>query len=127
MDNLVLICPAHHRAVHELGYGVQGLGEGRFTFHRPDRTRLTESGDVAADPSLQLTSVPVGPTTIAPTWGGERLDLDQVIGGLAANALARAGHRLADIPYPDLDPALQRAVQWPEPSVPPPWRSRAAA
>ena len=127
MDNLVLICPTHHRAVHELGYLVQGLGAGRFTFHRPDGSRLTESGEVAADPSLQLTPVPVSPTTIEPTWGGERLNLDQVIGGLAANALARAGHRLADIPYPDLDPALQRAVQWPQPPVPPPWRLDRAA
>ena len=127
MDNLVQVCPTHHRAVHELGYLVQGLGEGRFTFHRPDGSRLTEPGEMAADLSLQLTSVPVSPTTIEPTWGGERLDLDQVIGGMAANALARAGHRLADIPYPDLDPALQRAVQWPEPPVPPPWRLDPAA
>ena len=108
--------------MHELGYVVLALGEGRFTFHRPDGQRLPESGSVAADPSGELTPVSVLPTTIEPTWGGERLDLDHVIGGLAANALARAGHRLADIPYPDLDPALRAAVQWPEPSAPPPWK-----
>lgn len=122
LDNLVLVCPTHHRAVHELGYVVLALGEGRFTFHRPDGQRLPESGSVAADPSGELTPVSVLPTTIEPTWGGERLDLDHVIGGLGANALALAGHRLADIPYPDLDPALRAAVQWPEPSAPPPWK-----
>jgi len=127
MDNLVLLCPNHHRAVHELGYLVLARGQGRFTFHRPDGERLPESGSVAADPSVELTSVSVTPTTIEPTWGGGRLDLDHVIGGLGANALTRAGHRLADIPYPDLDPALRRAVQWPEPPNPPPWSIQPAA
>lgn len=121
MDNLVLVCPTHHRAVHELGYIVLALGRGRFTFHRPDGARLAESGQAVADPSPLLTTLDVSPTTIQPTWGGGRLDLDHVIGGLAANALARSGHRLADIPYPDLDPTLRSAAHWADPPTPPPW------
>lgn len=127
MANLVLLCPTHHRAVHELGYAVVALGAGRFRFHRPDGVRLPHAGDRSANLAVGVTAVPVGPTTITPTWGGDRLDLDHLIGGLAANALARAGHRLGDIPYPDLDPALRRAVQWPEPTKRPPWSTDRAA
>lgn len=35
LDLLVLLCPTHHRAVHELGYGVDALGGGRFRFTTP--------------------------------------------------------------------------------------------
>jgi hypothetical protein len=62
--------------------------------------------------------VPVGPETIAPTWGGERLDLDMLVGGLASNLLNLPGRRLPDVPYPELEPTLRRAAQWPGPTVP---------
>lgn len=113
--------------MHELGYVVVALGQGRFTFHRPDSVALPDASDRSVDPSVELTGVPVKATTIAPSWGGERLDLDHLIGGLAANLLARAGHRLADVPYPDLDPALRRAAQWPGALAPPPWSADRAA
>jgi len=127
MDNLVLLCPTHHRAVHELGYVVVALGQGRFAVHRPDGSVLPEGGNTGLDVSGRLTAATVTETTIVPTWGGGRLDLDHVIGGLAANTLARSGHRLADIPYPDLDPALRGAAQWAEPPTPPPWTAVPAA
>ena len=34
LDNLVFICPAHHRAVHEVGYTIAARGAGRFAFYR---------------------------------------------------------------------------------------------
>lgn len=127
MANLVSLCPTHHRAVHELGYLVVALGTGRFRFHRPDGSPLPDAGTPDVDASGELTETTVTAATIVPTWGGRHLDLDHVIGGLAANTLARAGHRLADIPYPDLDPALRCAAQWPEPAAPPPWAVASAA
>lgn len=127
MDNLLLLCPSHHRAVHELGYVVVALGRGRFTFHRPDGSALADAGAMRADPH-PLTAASVTETTIVPTWGAGRLDLDHVVGGLAANTLARAGHRLGDIPYPDLDPALRSAARWAGPQpAPPPWTAVPAA
>jgi hypothetical protein len=49
LDNLVLLCRLHHRAVHEGGWGV-ALGEdGRALFRRPDGRRLDAvPGSVAA-------------------------------------------------------------------------------
>jgi hypothetical protein len=37
LDNLALLCRAHHRLVHEGGYEVH-LGGGTITFERPDGT-----------------------------------------------------------------------------------------
>jgi hypothetical protein len=40
LDNLVLLCRPHHRAVHG-GFSV-GMTDGRPVFSRPDGTRLDE-------------------------------------------------------------------------------------
>lgn len=130
LDLLVLVCPTHHRAVHEIGYAVVALGNGRFAWRRPTGDAIPDAPDSAVDQggkAGELTGAAVTPDTGVPTWGGDPLDLDHIIGGLAANALNRAGHRLADVPYPDLDPALRAAVGWPEPTSPPTWRTPAAA
>jgi hypothetical protein len=135
LDLLVLVCPTHHRAVHEVGYTVSALGNGRFLWRRPTGETIPEAPGVTDAPRAgghvsagdRLPPVEVTPLTGVPTWGGERLDLDHLIGGMAANALNRAGHRLGDIPYPDLDPALRAAVGWPEPAPPPTWHAPSAA
>lgn len=127
LDNLVLVCPTHHRAVHEVGYVVKGLGGGRFAWYRPTGEQIPDTVTDAAVADTEPSPVTVTPDTIVPTWGGERLDLDHLVGGLASNLLTRAGHRLADVPYPDLDPALRRAAGWPAPANPPPWAVDPAA
>lgn len=121
IDLLVLLCPTHHRAVHEIGFDVRALGAGRFAWRTPAGQSIPQVPHAVADPVTPLTSVAVTPDTIAPTWGGEALDLSHLIDGMASNLLTRAGHRLADVPYPDLDPAVRAADQWPEPVTPPPW------
>ena len=40
LDNLVLLCRRHHRAVHEGGFALIQHGDGATTFLRPDRTAL---------------------------------------------------------------------------------------
>lgn len=114
LDLLVLLCPTHHRAVHELGYRVTALGGGRFRFVRPDGVTLPESGVMGANTPDNVTPLPPrDPWTIAPLWGGERLDLGLLIGGLADTTLIRAGHIPRDISYRDLDETLRAAAQWP--------------
>jgi hypothetical protein len=126
LDLLVLLCPTHHRAVHEVGYDVRALGGGRFSFHRPGGERIASAPSDPADGDA-LPAPDATPDTIAPTWGGDRLDLDHLIGGMAGDLLLMAGHRLTDIPYPALDLALRAAAAWPDPAPPPPWQVAPAA
>ena len=66
---------------------------------------------------------------IAPTWGGEHIDLNHLLSGMADNLLIRDGHCPADIPYAELDTALRRAARWPahDPSTPGPFDPPAQA
>ena len=113
MDNLVMLCPSHHRAVHEVGYTIAVLGAGRFAFYRPDGVLLPDIGPPVPDTSDDFGERPVDGTTISPTWGGERLDMDMLISTLAANFVNAAGHELMTIPSADLPAVLRESVQWP--------------
>lgn len=70
LDNLVLLCRRHHRAVHEGGFHV-AAGEGEaFVFFRPDGGRL--------DPAPKPTDFIVMPPTrveTPPTWDGTPFDV----------------------------------------------------
>ncbi|MGH7477790.1 MAG: DUF222 domain-containing protein, partial [Longimicrobiales bacterium] len=91
LENLVLLCRRHHRAVHEDGFGVRLAPSGHAIFERPDGRPLPE-----APPAPRLTRDPVASLmrvhreqgvaidawTPTPDWRGERLDL-----GLAVLAL----------------------------------------
>ncbi|HEU4912089.1 MAG TPA: DUF222 domain-containing protein [Actinomycetes bacterium] len=127
LDLLVLLCPTHHRAVHEVGYAVEALGDGRFAWRRPSGAPIPDVPRHTADTTTGLPAADATADTIAPTWGGGRLDLDHLIGGMAANLMLLAGHRLTDVPYPAMDPALRAAAGWPEPRKPPPWQVAPAA
>ena len=113
MDNLLLICRPHHRAVHEVGFTINGLGEGRFEFHRPDGVRLPETRPHVEAAAEHSARPDIDATTIAPTWGGERLDIGLLVSALAANAINGAGHNLMDVADADLPATLRAAVRWP--------------
>ena len=88
LDNLILLCRRHHRAVHEGGFGVT-LGEaGEVRFVRPDGRPLEEAPslpEVKGPPlasvvtRLKRAGVRVGPQTGTPAWRGERLDVDWAV------------------------------------------------
>jgi excisionase family DNA binding protein len=42
LENLVVLCHRHHRAVHEEGYQVERLPDGALQFRRPDGRTLPE-------------------------------------------------------------------------------------
>jgi hypothetical protein len=115
LDLLVSLCPTHHHAVHELRYDVRAIGGGRFAWYRPDGQEIpaapATSCDSAGKPPGLMDAV--DPHTIVPMWGGERIDFDHLLGGMAANLLIRDGHRLTDIPYAALDETLRQAARWP--------------
>lgn len=90
LENLVLLCRAHHRKVHEEKFTVRYDGGTKFSFARPDGTPMPEApaavpvlrGDIVrANQELGLT---IGPETGSSLWAGEQLDLAMVIDGLFA-------------------------------------------
>ena len=96
LDNLVLLCRRHHRAVHEEGFGVTLAAKGgSVRFVRPDGRPLPEapaapfwSGEPLAPVAARLDreGVAIDPHTATPAWRGERLDV-----GWAVSLLWRPG------------------------------------
>jgi hypothetical protein len=89
IDNLVLLCRRHHRAVHEEGFRVVRTSDRDLTFRRPDGVpipvapRLPEwhraDQDDALSPTaarLAASGVSLDPLTTMPRSDGERFDLD---------------------------------------------------
>ena len=88
LDNLVLLCRRHHRAVHEEGFRVVLGPAGETRFVRPDGRPLPEAPHlppVAGDPLAPVTArlnragIRIGPHTATPAWRGERLDVDWAV------------------------------------------------
>lgn len=78
LDNLVLLCRRHHRAVHEGGFGVSRGRDGVLTFFRPDRARLEVAPAAPRDlPTFGDATSLVNGTP--PTWDGTRFDLPWAI------------------------------------------------
>jgi hypothetical protein len=92
LDNLVLLCRRHHRAVHEEGFRVEVRPNSRVQFYRPDGRRILEAPALPAvalstcEPQRRLEqmlaaewSVAVGADAGLPAWAGERVDYGAVI------------------------------------------------
>ena len=84
LQNLVLCCRFHHRALHEEGFQVVADAAGQFQFLRPDGVALSaeppavcwEGAPLApTDARLAAAGVSIGPHTATPDWYGESLDL----------------------------------------------------
>ena len=85
LQNLVLACRFHHRALHEGGFRVvPGDADGQFRFLRPDGTPLPAEPPLASwegaplaptDARLAAAGIGIGPHTATPEWYGESLDL----------------------------------------------------
>jgi hypothetical protein len=88
LDNLVLLCRRHHRAVHEEGFAVLCHADGELTFLRPDGVPIpmapalpdrepSEGATPLAPTSTRLgdASIEIGPHTTTPRSNGERFDL----------------------------------------------------
>ncbi len=84
LDNLVLLCRRHHRAVHEEGFTVRMSASGEAEFRWPDGRPLPAVPRAAqwtgpplapTDARLDDAGIAIGPDTATPHWHGERLDL----------------------------------------------------
>src|SRR5436309_9530825 len=91
LSNLALLCPRHHRAVHEEGYQLDRQPDGELRFRRPDGRPLPEVPpplEVLGDPVKILRAqhdaerLALHARTAAPERVGERLDAGWAIGVL---------------------------------------------
>jgi hypothetical protein len=87
LDNLVLLCRRHHRAMHEEGYRVVRAAGGALVFLRPDGSILPTvpppprwANDDAAplgptNERMNAAGLSVAPYTPTAAWHGERFDV----------------------------------------------------
>ena len=84
LDNLVLLCRRHHRAVHEEGFRVTLDTDGDVQFVRPDgrpfpavppAPNWTGAPLAPVTARLDRDDIAIDPHTATPAWRGERLDL----------------------------------------------------
>ena len=89
LDNLVLLCRRHHRAVHEEGFRVTVDPSGTVQFVRPDGHPLAAApaapdwDGLPLEPTatrLAAAGIDIDANTATPAWRGERLDLKWAIG-----------------------------------------------
>jgi hypothetical protein len=71
-DNLILLCPQHHHAIHDRGWGCTGTAAAP-TFTRPDGTPVTNGVQPAPSPDEPPTATAEHP---AGEWQGDRIDWD---------------------------------------------------
>jgi hypothetical protein len=121
LDNLISLCPWHHKLVHDRGYLIAAPrpgGGGTFAFLCPDGTPLPSSPPLPGPdgPIGQAHDADITPDTIIPPWYGERLDLNHAIWACFANARIREERERGQ----DGDPADRGRVtiyepeDWPE-------------
>ena len=89
LDNLVLLCRRHHRAVHEGGFAVIHGLDGVLTFLRPDGAPLQVAPPAPPDQPEPLDGLPLV-TGKLPTWDGTRFDLPWAIDVIRFNTAAQA-------------------------------------
>ena len=91
LDNLVLLCRRHHRAVHEEGYRVTPIAGGDgFAFRRPDGRRLLEVPPMRAPGRLRVSD---SAGSIA-TQSARRTSPSTPIGRCSRSTDPRALHRI---------------------------------
>jgi 5-methylcytosine-specific restriction endonuclease McrA len=85
LDNLVLLCPRHHRFVHEAGYSIVSRGDAAFEFLDPSGgsiPNVPRSPPGAAQRLLELNRLLDIDAETCESGDGDRMDL-----GLAVDAL----------------------------------------
>ncbi len=88
LSNLSLLCNRHHRCVHERGYGMERLLDGKLQFYRPDGSAMEAvptPPQLSDDPATDLlveneeSGIEIDSRTIVPDWWGHPLHIDEVM------------------------------------------------
>ncbi|HVR30482.1 MAG TPA: DUF222 domain-containing protein [Thermoanaerobaculia bacterium] len=97
LDNLLLVCRRHHRALHEEGYRVILLEDGTVHFFRPDGRQVVEApplprvegGAQALARRLARERQSVNAQATLPSWEGGPVDWASAIDGLGLHESCR--------------------------------------
>lgn len=82
LSNLMLLCRAHHRLVHEGGYRVRKRRDGEIQFIRPDGRVIAQAPRTSAAPETNVVEmnrhrgVSIDHETCVTEWAGDRMNLD---------------------------------------------------
>ena len=88
LENLVLLCRRHHRAVHEEGFRITLDAAGEVAFTRPDGRPFPQAappplwkGEALApvNERLEQEGIEIDAHTATPRWKGERVDMNWAV------------------------------------------------
>ncbi len=86
LDNLVLLCGEHHRALHDGYFFIEARGDQRFSFRHPSGTEVIHAPAMSGDADeMRRRYGGIAPDAIVPNWGGEGLDLSYATDVLITN------------------------------------------
>jgi hypothetical protein len=94
VDNLILICSFHHRAIHDHGYRIRWVAE-RWEFRRPDNTPIPSPAALTGNTESLIevhtrARLQIDHTTLTPHWEGDRLDPDPILDALLPRRIRTA-------------------------------------
>jgi hypothetical protein len=96
LDNLILLCGEHHRALHDGAFGIVALGKQRFRFHGPRGAERGQAPAMRGNAARLAAAHPeITPRTIQPDWDGTPLDLPHATDILLTNWAIQAARRTA--------------------------------
>jgi hypothetical protein len=83
LDNLLLLCRRHHRAVHEGGFHVVRAADGAWAFHQPDGRLIPRAPNAPLDAWEGDEAMPE--LASSPVWDGTPFNLAWAIDVLYAH------------------------------------------
>ena len=82
LDNLILLCKAHHLAHHDGEFGIRPLGSGRFRFYRNgcELPAWVDPSELTTDPTpIEHEHPDIAPAAATSRWDGTTMDRDWAI------------------------------------------------